>query len=134
MMTGPRMPMLPVARQRGEGKDYWSEDGQIFFAGGKGYGLTEKLSTICLGDEADIQHTLDTGDLTKGLSNIQIEVLQVILELREEAGIGDFRTSDIQRGNNNGAARVKPKATRCLKAREGISLRLSRKNGKSLLG
>ena len=33
----------------------WSEDGQVFFCDGKGYGLTPNLNTICLGKEEDIE-------------------------------------------------------------------------------
>ena len=38
-----------------ETKDYWSECGQIFFYSGKGYGLTDRLQTVCLGSEDDIK-------------------------------------------------------------------------------
>ena len=35
-------------------KDYWGDCGQVFFCGGKGFGLTDTLQTICLGNEDDI--------------------------------------------------------------------------------
>ena len=39
----------------GDAKNYWSECGQVFFCDGKGYGLTDTLQTICLGNEDDIK-------------------------------------------------------------------------------
>ncbi|MFC1943751.1 hypothetical protein ACFLWO_04170 [Chloroflexota bacterium] len=40
-------------------KHYWSDDEQICFVDGKGYGLTPELRPICLGDEQDILNALN---------------------------------------------------------------------------
>ncbi len=40
---------------RSKNTDRWSEDGQIFFHYGKGYGLTKRLQTVCRGTEEEIK-------------------------------------------------------------------------------
>ena len=67
----------------------WSEDGQIFFCEGYGWGLTETLKTICLGKEADIKKFFDTGELNNELDPTRKQVLNGILEYRKEQGIGN---------------------------------------------
>ena len=126
--------MLTESKRQPEPKDGWSEDGQIFFHYGEGYGLTEDLHTICLGKKEDIEKFFSTGEINKALSPTQIEVLTQIKENRKERGIGESntRTASLQRGSHNGASRRKQKATRHLTARKGLSLRLSRKKSKSL--
>ena len=117
-----------------EPKDYWSEDDQIFFHYGKGYGLTENLQSICLGREEDILDMLDTGVLKDNLAPAQRQALVSIIEYRREQGIGttDTRTADMERAGNNGASRHKPKAARLLTPRKRLPLRPSRTKGKSL--
>jgi len=83
-----------------ETRDYWSECGQVFFIGGIGYGLTEELETIPLGNEADILETFETGKLPDYLMPRQRQVLEKILEYRsgvyatkfEVRRPGDFRS------------------------------------------
>jgi len=117
-----------------EAKDYWSEDEQIFFHYGKGYGLADTLQTICLGNEDDIRKFFETGELSNGLNPTQRQVLNGILDYRKEQGIGatDTRAADMERAGNNGASRHKPKATRLLTPRKRLPLRPSRTKGKSL--
>ena len=115
-------------------KDYWSECGQIFFYSGKGYGLTDRLQTICLGGEDNIKKFLDTGELKNELNQFQRQVLNTILDYRKEQGIGttDTRAAYMERAGNNGASRHKPKAVRLFTSRKRLPLRPSRTKGKSL--
>ncbi len=69
-----------------EPKDYWSECVQIFFHYGKGYGVTEDLNSICLGNEDDIKKFFETGELNDGLNSIERQVLLDIIEYRKEQG------------------------------------------------
>lgn len=119
-----------------EPKDYWSECGQIFFCYGKGYGLTDTLRTICLGNEDDIRKFLDTRELNNELNSSQRQVLSGILDYRKEQGIGttDTRATDMERAGNNGASRHKPKAAKPPTIRKRLPLRPSRTKGKSLSG
>ncbi len=75
-----------------ETRDYWSECVQIFFHYGKGYGLTDNLQNICLGNEDDIRRFLETGKLNNELNPIQRQVLSEILDYRKEQGIGTTDT------------------------------------------
>ena len=71
-----------------EHKDYRSECGQIFFCYSRGYGLTDTLQTICLGNEDDIKKFFDTGELSNDLHPTQRKVLNQILEYRKEVSSG----------------------------------------------
>jgi len=113
-------------------KDYWSECGQIFFHYGVGYGLTKELRSIPLGSEEGIQEYFETDKLNDQLHPIQKDVLQEILDYRKEQGIGNIRTTGMERAGNNGASRHKPKAARPLTTRKRLSLRPSRTKGKGL--
>ena len=119
-----------------EPKDYWSECGQIFFHYGKGYGLTDSLQTICLGNEDDIKKFLETGELNNELNQTQRRVLSGILDSRKEQGIGttDTRAADMVRAGNNGAFRHKPKAARLPAIGKRLPLRPSRTKDKGLSG
>ncbi len=46
---------VELIQERPKNTDRWSEDGQIFFHFGKGYGLTPGLRTVCLGTEEEIK-------------------------------------------------------------------------------
>ena len=72
----------------GDTRNYWSDCGQVFFCDGKGYGLTDTLRTICLGNEDDIKKFFDTGELNNGISSTQRQVLNKILEYRKEVSSG----------------------------------------------
>ena len=117
-----------------EPKDYRSEDDQIFFHYGKGYGLTENLQSICLGKEEDILDMLNTGVLKDNLTPAQREALTWVIEYRKEQGIGttDTRAADMERASNNGASRRKPKTARPLTFRKRLPLRPSRTKNKNL--
>ena len=39
-------------------RDYWDESGTIYFTGGKAYGLSRSLRTICLGKEGKVLERL----------------------------------------------------------------------------
>lgn len=107
--------MMEVKRQP-QPKDYWSEDVQIFFHYGKGYGVTENLRTICLGNENDIKKFFETGKLSNELTPIQRQVLAEILDYRKEEGYGqpDTGGAGLERAANYGATRGKQKTTRLL--------------------
>ena len=62
-------------------RDYWSQDGQVFFTGGKGWGLTSSLRSIPLGPEDKVLEILKTGKVDSDLSPTQREVLTGIIEL-----------------------------------------------------
>ena len=115
-------------------KDFWSDCGQLFFCDGRGYGLTDTMRTICLGNEDDINKFFETGELKNELDPIQRQVLSEILQYRKEQGIGttNTRAADMERAGNNGASRPKPKATRLPTSRKRLPLRPSRTKGKSL--
>lgn len=134
------MAMLKVSPKAGAGtrlsekvKDYWSECGQVFFCGGKGFGLTDTLQTICLGSEDDIKKFFETGELNHELNPTRRQVLNGILDYRKEQDIGtNTGTANMERAGNNGASRHKPKAARLLTPRKRLPLRPSRTKGKSL--
>ena len=116
-------------------RDHWSEDGQIFYTYGKGYGLNQKLETICLGLEEDIEDYLSTGEVSEHFNPIQRKILAGILEYRKELGIGPEHitgAAGLERAGHNGLIGRKPKATRLFKKREGLSLRLPRTKDKGL--
>lgn len=106
-------------------KDHWSDCGQIFFTGSKGYGLTDTLQTICLGEEDDINRFFETGELNNKLAPIQRQVLARILDYRKEEGYGQSDTgrAGMERAANYGAIRGKQKTTRLLASRKRFPLR-----------
>jgi len=115
-------------------KHYWSDDGQVCFVDGKGYGLTPELRPVCLGEERDILNTLNGGKIKEDLTLPQRQVLASIIEYRTEEGIGqsNVRAADMERAGNNGATRRKPNAARLLTIRKRLPLRPPRTKGKSL--
>ena len=117
-------------------KDYWSDCGLVFFCGGKGFGLTDTLQTVFLGNEDDIKKFFETGELNNELDPVQRQVLNAILDYRKERGIGatDTSAADMVRTGNNGASRHKPKATRLLTPRKRLPLRPPRTKNKGLFG
>ena len=70
--------------EKTQSRDHWSGDGQIFFTGGYGYGLTEDLRNICLGKEEDIKKFFETGEMAKELNPLQKQVLVDIAEYKKE--------------------------------------------------
>jgi len=121
------------AKSVGGYRDYWSECGQVFFCGGKGFGLTDALQSICLGSEDSIKKFFETGELNNELRPSQRQVLNGILDYRKEQGIGtNTGAANMERAGNNGASRHKPKATRLLASRKRLPMRPSRTKGKSL--
>jgi len=73
--------------EQGKQKDnraYWSDDGQVFFCDGYARGLDEKLNTLCLGTEADVQAILK-GDkrISEDMDGRRRAVLVKLLEERE---------------------------------------------------
>jgi len=75
---------MSIETKEKDTRTYWSDCEQVFFTCGKGYGLTEQLSTICLGSEDEVKKALDTGGLTGEFTLVQRQVLMGILEYRKE--------------------------------------------------
>ena len=65
-------------------KDSWSEEGQVFFTGNFGYGITEQLQTICLGKGENIKHFFKTRELSNEFNPIQRQLLREIQVCRKE--------------------------------------------------
>ncbi|MCL0065770.1 hypothetical protein M1N79_02655 [Dehalococcoidia bacterium] len=82
-------------KPRPESKDSWSDCGQLFFTGGKGYGLTPDGRTICLGNRDNILTAFNTGEPGPGFMPLQRQVLMSIIEYRKEV-IQNGRTSEVQ--------------------------------------
>jgi hypothetical protein len=114
-----------VSKHR-ESRDHWSEDDQIFYTYGKGYGLTDKLETVCLGTEEDIEEYLATGEFDEHFNPIQRKILTGILEYRKELGIGPEHitgAAGLEREGHDGLIGRKPKTARLSKKRERLPLR-----------
>jgi len=92
-------------------KNYWSDDGQICFVDGKGYGLTPELKSICLGDEQDILNVLNSGKIKEDLTPLQRQILVSIIEYRKELDNGKSE-ANIRRPSS-----IRSKSARTLKRR-----------------
>jgi hypothetical protein len=127
-----------VIIQEKEYHSYWSEDGQIYFCDGKGYGLTDSLHTICLGSEKDIKSYLNTGQFANGFNQLQRQVLSQIFDFRKEQGIGQSTASagaaGMERAVHYGPSRGKPQATRLSQTRKRLPLRPPRTKNQGLYG
>jgi len=75
-----------------QNRDYWDSTGQIFFTGGKGYGLSQDLKTVCLGREHDILSYLAGGNMPAETSQVTIELLQKIKELKAKGDLENARS------------------------------------------
>jgi len=119
-----------------EYRDHWSEDGQVYFCDGKGYGLTDTLQTICLGSEEDIEICLNTGQFGPRFRPLQRQVLRQILTYRKEQGIGAAFTgaAGMERAVHYGTPRSRPKTTRLHEERERLPLRPPRTKNKGISG
>lgn len=119
-----------------DSKDSWSDCGQVFFTGGRGYGPTPNGSTICLGNQEDILTAFNTGEPGPGFMGLQRQVLMNILEYRKEEGIGTTNTgaAGMERAGDTGASRHKPKATGLSASRKRLPLRPPRAKNKTLSG
>jgi hypothetical protein len=120
-----------------QGKEYhnhWSEDGQIYFCDGKGYGITDTLQTICLGSEEDIDRYFNTGQFGSGFSPLQRQVLRQILAYRKEQNVGTASTgaAGMERAVHHGASRYKPQAARLPEKRKRLPLRPPRTENKGI--
>ncbi len=71
-----------------QAKDFWSDDGQVFFTDGRGYGVAPNGSTVDIGKQSDILEAFASGKISKHLCPNGAEVLQQILDYREDKGYG----------------------------------------------
>jgi hypothetical protein len=62
--------------------DRWSDCGQIFYTGGKAYGISSNLRTICIGTQSDIDSFFQHGKAESDLNFIQLDALRRIKETR----------------------------------------------------
>ncbi len=109
--------MEAVVKEK-EYRTSWADCGQVFFCGGKGYGLTVALQTICLGKEGDIQKCLDMGEVGNEFNPVQRQVLNTILEYRKEITAnartvetkrpGDFRSRPAGGAEHRAAGTKRP--------------------------
>ena len=99
-----------------------------------GYGITKDLKNITLGSEEDINHYFETGKFHNQINDKQKEVLKEILHYRKEQGIGQTRTTGVERGSNRRTSRSNKGATRSLASRKRLPLRPPRAKSKSLSG
>lgn len=88
--------------------DHWSDCGQVHFCGGKGYGISSALKTVCVGNEAEILEAFVTGKIPEGLNETQKQVLRDILAYRKEEMAHGRKQPQIKRP---GAVRSKPTRT-----------------------
>ena len=117
-----------------EPKTAWTDCEQVFFTGGKGWGLTDRLQTICLGKEEDIRKFLATGELNPDLRPMQRQVLLEIQNYRKEEGFGTsgLGKGSMERGGLNGGIRTKQVAARQSTAKKRLPLRSTRSKVKSI--
>ena len=121
-----------------EPRDYWSDCKQVFFTGGKGFGVTERLRNICLGKEEGINKFFETGELSDVLNPTQRQVLLQIQQYREEQGIGQSNDRlgkrGVERSRSNGSIRSNENATGQYKAKQRLPVRPTRATVKSISG
>lgn len=100
----------------------WSDCGQIFFIDGYGYGLKPNLTTIYLGEEADIGEMLKTGKVWDATPPIRKQVLNDILEYRKELELGNTGTTDMERDGTSGTSRHREENIRQIKKRGRVPI------------
>jgi len=62
--------------------DRWSDCGQIFYTGGKAFGISSNLRTICIGTQSDVDSFFQRGKIDSDLNFIQMDTLKKIKEIR----------------------------------------------------
>jgi len=67
------------------GPDSWSDCGQVFFTGGKAYGICSNLRTVCIGTATGVQTFFEKDKIEDELTPAQIDALIEVKELREKA-------------------------------------------------
>ena len=106
-----------VIRQVGEEcfkkqPDRWSDCGQVFFTGGKAYGIASNLRTVYLGTQSAVQRYFESGRLEEDLYPIQKETLFNIRDSRR----ADLNTT----GTELSTTAEAPGSRRIRKAGSGI--------------
>ena len=79
-----------------EHKDYWSDCGQVFFTGGRGYAVAPDGAKVDISKEADILKAFATSEIASDLCADRIAVLEQILEYRREVKDNE-RTNKVKR-------------------------------------
>ena len=85
-----------IDEKKRQDTDRWSDDGEIFFTGGRGYAIASNGATVDIGAEVDILKAFATGEIAKNLCQDRRVVLEQILEYREEAKDNE-RTVEVKR-------------------------------------
>ena len=110
----------------------WSDCGQVYFTGGKGFGLTDELQTIDLGSEESIKKFLQAGEMPEDATPLQRIVLRQIAEYRRELyGIGEDDLVGAGVNGTSGGGNQKPNAVS--PKRKRAALRLPNQKHKTLL-
>jgi hypothetical protein len=71
------------------GPDRWSECGQIFYTGGKAFGISSNLRSVCIGTPLDVDSFFQRSKVESDLTFLQRDTLKGIKQIRE---LDDCRT------------------------------------------
>ena len=107
-------------------RDFWTDDEQVFFTGGVGYGLTPRLQIIPLGNESDILGILKAGKVPDYIDPLQHQVLERIIEYRKGV-LTDARKAEIKkpgtiRSRSTGDVKRRTATIRQTKARKRLPI------------
>jgi hypothetical protein len=83
----------------------WDATNQICFTGGKGFGLTPELKSVCLGDEKSVNQYLNgNSPLPKNISLNAVECLKSVKKMKgdKENDIKPIRSSGFIKQRNFG--------------------------------
>jgi len=105
-----------------EFKDYWSGGGMIYFTGGNGYALSEKLTTLCVGTETDVLNYLKGSNPPDSLNPLERQALIRAKELEDKIG-ASTGTTDMERSQPFRITRHRKKNTGQLKKSKRLSIR-----------
>ncbi len=82
--------------------DRWSDCGQIFFTGGKAFGISSNLRTVCIGTQSDVDSFFQHGQAESDLNFIQLDTLKKIKEIRlSEQRRAKEAENETQNGDKN---------------------------------
>lgn len=100
-------PQQAAKKKEQQRRSYWSNDGQVFFIGGYGWGLhlvemlpnhgqrSYEVKHVCLGKEQEVLALLNREPMPDTLASIQREIMTKILDnikINKRSGRHDDRT------------------------------------------